>query len=920
MKLPKIGRSLGNGVIAGGVLVLFGTWIITAVVIRADRRLEIFRAGQNAENLSRMLEKHISGTFAQVEGELFCLRQDLESGIGLENMQQLLSRFVRLRPDLYNLISVIDAEGNIVVTDKADFKPTYSGDRPFFMYHQENTNRTMQLGGPMLGRITGRWFLPVSVRLQDQQGRFTGVLLASINPYYFSILFQNVILDDDALVYLADSEGVVYSGMLGGKKLPLDSAIPHEQITDIFNHPDTVTEVHAGFPDGLERIQSRSFLPDHRMVVSVEVGLREWLAQSRSRTNYLLFSQGLLSVIILWVLIRLRQVISAREAANRELDRFFSSALDLLCIGDTRGRFLRVNKEWENTLGYRTEELENHRFLDLVHPDDVPATRLAMANLERQKTILSFSNRYRCKDGTYRYIEWRSSPHGAIVYCAARDVTERIRTEQALRESEARFRLLFEQAPVPLAQVTPEGGALAINESLVKVLGYKLEDISTMEKWWEQAYPDPVYRAGIRQAWACSVRRARTEGAHVSPNEIRVTGKDGVSHAMLAGIAVMGDTVLVSLMDITERKQAEAELIRHRDHLEELVRERTGQLIIAKDLAEESNRSKSVFLTKMSHELRTPLNAILGYTQILRNKPLGQEVLKGLAIMQQSGEHLLTLINDILSLANIETQHLELHPAPVALAPFMEGLIGIIRPRAEAKGLALRIEVPVALPGAVTADESRLRQVLLNLLSNAVKFTAKGEVIFRVTRLCPTEASADHVLLQFEVEDTGIGIPAGQLPRLFKPFEQIGTGICWAEGTGLGLAISRQLVQLMGTDIFVRSEPGKGSLFMFTVALPFEEGGAVKVDTVMAHAGETVPACLRGMDPVEAIPPDDELNAFWSLARMGDLSAITLRAQALRLAHPEYTLFAERLCAWSAAFEEQKLLEYLGGFIRKDTL
>ena len=198
-------------------------------------------------------------------------------------------------------------------------------------------------------------------------------------------------------------------------------------------------------------------------------------------------------------------------------------------------------------------------------------------------------------------------------------------------------------------------------------------------------------------------------------------------------------------------------------------------------------------------------------------------MLHGLAIMQQSGEHLLTLINDILSLSKIEAKKMELYPVSIALKPFLEGIIGIIRSRAEAKGLSLVFEAPVLLPDMITVDETRLRQVLLNLLANAVKFTSRGTIFFRVIRAIRRDDTADRTLLQFEVEDTGIGIPADQLPRLFIPFEQVSAGPRWAEGTGLGLAISRQLVQLMGGDITVTSEPNKGSLFRFQVALPFEE-------------------------------------------------------------------------------------------------
>ena len=156
---------------------------------------------------------------------------------------------------------------------------------------------------------------------------------------------------------------------------------------------------------------------------------------------------------------------------------------------------------------------------------------------------------------------------------------------------------------------------------------------------------------------------------------------------------------------------------------------------------------------------------------------------------------------------------MELYPAPVELKPFLEGIIGIIRTRAAAKGLELRAEFPKSLPGVIMADETRLRQVLLNLLSNAVKFTNEGFTLFRVSQ--PSGASSGKARLRFDVEDTGIGISETDMKRLFRPFEQISRGPRWMEGSGLGLAISRQLVQLMGGDIIVTSKPDRGSVFTF---------------------------------------------------------------------------------------------------------
>ncbi len=280
--------------------------------------------------------------------------------------------------------------------------------------------------------------------------------------------------------------------------------------------------------------------------------------------------------------------------------------------------------------------------------------------------------------------------------------------------------------------------------------------------------------------------------------------------------------VLVSLTDITKRKQTEQELAKYREHLEELIRDRTTELVEARDRAEAASQAKTTFLANMSHELRTPLNAVIGYAQVLRMRHDDDSALcDALAIIQHSGDHLLTLINDILDISIIESGKINLSPTTIHFATFLESIANIIRLRADAKHLAFQMQTPDTLPLWVAADERRLRQILLNLLSNAVKFTPAGQVALRLERRdSPATAHATRqALLRFEVSDTGIGIEPEQIDRIFEPFEQIRSVEYDSGGTGLGLAISRQLVQLMGAELHVESKPGSGSAFWFEVAL-----------------------------------------------------------------------------------------------------
>ncbi len=401
-----------------------------------------------------------------------------------------------------------------------------------------------------------------------------------------------------------------------------------------------------------------------------------------------------------------------------------------------------------------------------------------------------------------------------------RGAAARAKAESALRESEQKYRELVEHANSIILRWRHDGRITFLNRFGQRFFGYSEEEIigrpvmgtivrSTdrdgrdLAELMDRICADPVaFEQNVNE----NMRR-NGERVWIAWTNWVVQDKQGRVEEILS----IG-------MDITGLKRAEEEIRKLNAGLERRVAERTAELAVAKDRAEAADRLKSSFLATMSHELRTPLNSIIGFTGIILQGlagPLNAEQNKQLEMVRNSARHLLALINDVLDISKIEAGQMEVKNEPFNLRASILKVVGIVKPLAEKKGLALREELG---PGteALGSDARRVEQVLLNLLNNAVKFTERGTITLRTERAPGA--------IRVSIADTGIGIRPEDLSQLFQPFRQVDSGLARQhEGTGLGLAICRRLAGLLGGDIQAESEPGKGSVF--TLTLPVKEPG-----------------------------------------------------------------------------------------------
>jgi len=501
------------------------------------------------------------------------------------------------------------------------------------------------------------------------------------------------------------------------------------------------------------------------------------------------------------------------EEARKLSEQQFRSAMEYSAIGmalvSVEGRWLRVNQALSSIVGYTAEELLAIDFQTITHPDDLAADlEFVQQILRGEIQTYQMEKRYFHKEGRTVWILLNVSlvrdPAGQPQYFISQiqDITLRKLAGEKLRQSEAMMaaaeRLArFGSWELDLANPEVDENPLRWSDECYRIFGFEPGSVPATNEVFFSRIPADDHEA-IRQA----VARALAEnGVYSVEHRVMLPG-GAIRHVHEQARVVVNEVtgrpmkMVGTAHDITERRQV----------MEELVK--------AKESAEAAARAKSEFLAMISHEIRTPLNPILGAAQLLLGQECAPEQRELMQIIQNAGEHLLTLLSDILDLAKLESGVATLSLSPCEVSELVQGVLDIKSRDARNKNLSLGMQLDECLAFCYLLDEPRVRQILLNLVGNAVKFTSEGGITVLIERL---EQGRDRDLLRFSVQDTGIGLNTEHAQHIFEPFYQVDSSATRRyEGAGLGLSICRRLVEMMGGDIGVESKLGEGSTFWFT--------------------------------------------------------------------------------------------------------
>lgn len=733
-------------------------------------------------------------------------------------VEKLLSR---LEQNTVFQVAVSDSKGNIVYSNlQVNGVKVNVSDRPHFQFHRDRLTDELNISKPVLGRLSGRWSLQFTRSIRSTKGDFLGIIVLSVPPDYFTRFSQVINARSGGVSVLLDKSGHLYARQPRADHFNGASYLESQTVESMKRGSlgwfDSVSPI-----DRIERIHIWRMVDGRDLFVVLGISKDEGLHTYYIQRDMFVVGGALATFILLVIaLLFARQLRRMRTVSDLLAEN--EQRLQFALEGSGEGVWdWQMNKDsivlspqWASILGFNPGELKASYadWESRVHPEDREHTLSSLwAHMKGQSERFSSEYRIRCKDGNWKWVQ----SNGLVIRRDAKgratrfvgtlsDISERRNTQLQIEEWQRFLANLTDSLPNLVCYWRSDGTSRFANRAFREVFP------AFDPKKPEQIMPDIIGRDLFTKTasyFEASVRGQKQQF------DCQFLMPDGQERAAIANYIpdvrdgkVVGVFAVVS--DVTSLKESEHELQRTNE-----------KLLESSQLANEANLAKSAFVAHISHEIRTPLNSIIGMTEMAMIEQPTSPVRPHLEVVKSSATSLSLLISDLLEFSKLEAGKVELSNVAFDLREMLNQTLAAMAVLAEKKSLRLGLEVSPEMPRVVIGDAERLKQVLINLLGNAVKFTQRGTVMLRVSH---QQLPPDQLLLGFTVIDTGCGIEPVELEQIFEPFFQGPSAALRSTlGTGLGLSISRNIVELMGGHIEVKSTPGAGSAFSFEIRAKF---------------------------------------------------------------------------------------------------
>jgi len=785
---------------------------------------EIARAERETENARNVLVEHTARTFESVAGALRMvaeLREEMQESNGRispATIHETLRAIDAGSPVLHG-VGWADAAGNRIASSLfRDPPPLNIADQEHFRAHVDNPNVGVHVGTPIQARIDGTRVIAVSQRFNGSDDEFNGIINALVRLDYFANFYDSLDLGPKRIIGLAKRDGtIVVQSMKSGNS---SGSIADRRLITTELPRAAVGTFHSSGAAGKHRIWSYGAVPGLPLIIYAGMERGDALAQFYTDLRNGASRTALVVLALMggaWLLVGLMRERDRKFQGQSLLANVVATSDDAIITNGLDGRITSWNAGAARLFGRDAADVIGSTIAPMVPADRLVKEAEIVELVGRGEGFANIETQYLRRDGSLVDVILTVSPlrdaKGSIVGSSRilRDITER-------KRAEVKFRHLLESAPDGMVIANGMGRIVLVNAQTETLFGYDRAELL--------GQPIEILLPERFRAERADNRIEFAAGSHGRSRQLFARRSDGTEFpaeiTLNALFTEEGMLVSTAIRDITDRRRRERELA------------------AARDAADRANRAKSEFLSCMSHELRTPLNAVLGFGQMLELDPHGRLTAQQKEYCRHivsSGHHLLSLVNDVLDLAQVESGNVKLTPERIMVDDTLAEVARTMSALAEKAGLNLEIAASPHAPD-VRADGVRLRQVLINLVSNAIKYNRRGGSVTLSAR------SEGEERVRFMVSDTGIGIDPAKQEHLFQPFQRLGAEFSGIEGSGIGLAITRRLVAAMDGAIGFSSDPGRGSTFW--IDLPAESERPASADRPATRRHALVPRVLAG--------------------------------------------------------------------------